>query len=125
MINLSQIDIRQILRFLMVGGLNTAFSYFVYSLALYVGLNFIWANLCAVVCGILVSFRTQGKIVFKKTGSYAFIRYIGFWFVIWILNISLIWVIKQYINDPYVAGALALGPIVIASYFIQKYWVFA
>ena len=122
---LRELDVGQIARFLVVGCLNTAFSYLIYACALYIGLSFVWANLCAVVSGVLVSFRMQRGLVFGEGRSGAFLRYIAFWAVIWVINIFIIWLMKIFVQDSYIAGALALIPVTIISYFVQKIWVFA
>src|SRR5690242_21327465 len=57
------------LRFVLVGVMNTAFSYLVYALALLVGLNYALASLIAVVAGVFFSFRTQGTLVFGNARS--------------------------------------------------------
>src|SRR3954454_8664255 len=52
------------LRFLVVGSLNTLFSYAVYAVMLFVGLPYVYANFVALATGVLFSFRTQGAFVF-------------------------------------------------------------
>jgi len=115
---------RQIVRFVLVGVLNTAFSYLVYAALLYLGLNFATANFGACALGILFSFRTQGVLVFRNPAPHLLLRYSLFWLVIYLCNIGLIKLFILFGLNAYVAGALALPPIVAMSFILQKYFVF-
>jgi putative flippase GtrA len=104
--------------------LNTAFSYLVYAALLYIGLNFALANFGACALGILFSFRTQGVLVFRNPAPRLLLRYALFWLLIYLCNIGLIRLLLLLGLNAYVAGALALPPIVAMSFILQKYFVF-
>ena len=114
----------QFVRFLLVGGLNTGFSYAIYASLLFFGLSFAWANLGAVLIGIAFSFRTQGSLVFNNRDKRLIIRFAGCWLMIWLVNISMIAGFMRAGLDAYWAGALALAPITLISYVTQKRFVF-
>lgn len=114
----------QIIRFILVGGLNTAFSYSVYAGLMYIGLNYIIANFCALVLGILFSFRTQGALVFNNLDGRLIFRFAGSWALLFVLNIGLIYILMRAGLNAYAAGAVALVPITVTSYFVQKVMVF-
>jgi putative flippase GtrA len=114
----------QPVRFLLVGLLNTAFSYSVYAVLLYVGLPYAAANFGALTCGILFSFRTQGGIVFNNSDRRLLLRFITCWFAIYLVNIAIIKLLLIAGMNAYIAGAAAMIPITAMSYFIQKYLVF-
>ncbi|MEP6939679.1 MAG: GtrA family protein [Rudaea sp.] len=115
---------RQVVRFVLVGVLNTAFSYLVYAALLYIGLNFALANFGACALGILFSFRTQGVLVFKNPAPRLLLRYAAFWLCVYACNIGLIKLFLLLGLNAYAAGALALPPIVAMSFILQKYFVF-
>jgi putative flippase GtrA len=115
---------RQFTRFLLVGVVNTAFSYLVYAALIFLGVNFALANLGAVVLGIVFSFKTQGTLVFNNPSHHLLLKYAVFWFVIYLCNIGLIKLLLSLGLNAYAAGALALPPIVLVSYVLQKYVVF-
>lgn len=116
----------QFARFVAVGLVNTGFSYLVYAIGLLVGLHFAFANLVAMVTGILFSFKSQGHIVFFNTEPRLLLRFALSWFLIWTLNVGGIYLLVDKLGlNAYVAGALCLGPVVVLSFFIQKYFVFA
>ena len=114
----------QIIRFILVGGLNTAFSYSVYAGLIYIGLNYIIANFCSLVLGILFSFRTQGALVFNNRDGRLIFRFAGLWALLFVLNIGLIYILMRVGLNAYAAGAVALVPITVTSYFVQKVMVF-
>lgn len=114
----------QFAKFVMVGVLNTAFSYSIYAGLLYVGLSFILANLIAVALGIAFSFQTQGRIVFQQSDKGQWIRFVVAWSLIWLFNIALIKLLIELSFNAYWAGALALPPTVLTSFFVQKRFVF-
>lgn len=60
------------LRFLITGGVNTAFSYSVFALLVYRGLNYALSNLFSLMLGILFSFTTQYALVFNGAGRGVF-----------------------------------------------------
>lgn len=114
----------QFVRFLAVGGLNTAFSYSLYAGMVWLGLGYVAANLMATVMGILFSFRTQGRLVFGNRDERRIFRFAACWAGIWVVNILLIAGFVKLGFNNYAAGALALVPVTLASYFIQKRIVF-
>jgi putative flippase GtrA len=115
---------RQFIRFLFVGGINTCFSYGVYSLLIYLGLPYVLANLGAVTLGILFSFETQGRLVFGNRDRALIFRFAGYWMGIFVVNTSLIAVLVNAGLNEYQAGALAMIPTALLSFFIQKLLVF-
>lgn len=112
------------LRFLLVGVLNTAFSYAVYALLITIGLPIAWASLGALLIGVVWSFMTQGKIVFKKLSKASFFKFVLNWTVIYFMNVELIYKLIQFNMNAYSAAAVATIPVTIISYFSMKYIVF-
>jgi len=115
---------QRFVRFVLVGGLNTGFSYGLYVVLVWVGLHFVVANLLATVAGVFFSFRTQGRFVFRNTDKSLFLRFVPAWFLLWLMNVGLIAGLVRWGLDPYSAGALALVPTVAVSYLVQKHFVF-
>ena len=114
----------QFVRFVLVGMLNTGFSYGVYAAFLYLGLPFALANLLALLLGIAFSFRTQGALVFGNRDPRLIVRFAACWLLIFGCNIGLIALLMRAGLDAYTAGALALLPVTLVSYFVQRLLVF-
>jgi len=114
----------QFLRFILVGIFNTMLAYAVYALALAVGFPYPLANFIALICGIIIGFMTQGKIVFFNSDHSRFWRFLLCWTLIYCVNIA---IISKLINlgfTPYAAGAIALPVIAVLSFTVQKLFVF-
>lgn len=114
----------QFVRFLLVGSINTGFSYSVYAALLYIGLNYALANLGSLLLGILFSFRTQSRLVFRNKDDRLILRFAGVWALIFLVNILLISALIRSGLNAYWAGAFALVPVTFMSYFAQKKLVF-
>lgn len=114
----------QIVRFLLVGAINTAFSYLVYAVFLYIGIAYQFANFLAVVAGILFSFKTQGNLVFYNSDNRLLGRFVISWIVIYLCTITVIGQLIKLGFDPYMAGALSLPFSIVMSYITQKFIIF-
>ena len=111
-------------RFLVVGGIGTLFSYGVYAFLLFCGLNYALANLVALIAGILFSFKAQGRFVFLSGDNSLIWRFALCWGLIYAANVAFL---RQAIHmgmDRYVAGAVAIPPIAVLSFVVQRYVVF-
>lgn len=109
---------------MIVGSVNTLFSYCVYAFLLFVGWNYAMASLCALLLGFLFSFRTHAAYVFRQTAARRFPRYATSWFAIYVLNTLIIWLLINAGMNPYAAGAMAVIPIAMLSYLTQRLFVF-
>src|SRR5204863_4114210 len=107
-------------RFLVVGVLNTIFSYGVYAAMLAVGLSYAIANLVALIAGILTGFRAQGSLVFDNPDPRRLGRFVAMWAVIYAINIGIIGMLLGQGLGPYLAGAIALVPVTLLSYLLQR-----
>lgn len=108
-----------------MGAVNTGFSYGIYAVLVYLGLNYALSNLASLVLGIMFSFRTQSKFVFQNARANVFLRYIGVWAVIYCINVATIALLMRLGLNAYNSGALAIVPTAVSSYFLQKQFVFA
>ena len=111
-------------RFLLVGVLNTAFSFAIYVLLVFIGVNYALASLGSCVLGILFSFRTHGLLVFDNPALHLLLRYSLTWVVLYLCNIGMIKLLLMSGSDAYVSGAIALPPTAVLSYIVKKYFVF-
>ena len=124
MFNTTRRDRIQFAKFLVVGVVNTGFSYLIYVAALGLGFNYAIANLTALLIGIVFSFKTQGAIVFGNSQHRRFYRFVLVWTLIYVCNIFLISRFMAMGLDPYVSGACAIPFTTFLSYLSQKFFVF-
>jgi putative flippase GtrA len=117
-------NLKQIIRFGIVGTANTGFSYSLYFCFLLIGLPYQLANLFALIIGVVFSFITQGKFVFERLDKRCFPRFLLIWALIYAGNIAFIKIMLEQGFDAYYAGAVAILPITILSYLLQRFFVF-
>lgn len=120
-----EMPVSHFLRFVLVGLLNTVFSYSLYTLLVWLGMHFAAANLCATLAGIAFSFRTQGALVFGSHDWRLLRRFVPVWIGIYSINVGLITVLMAAGFNAYFAGAVALPPTILLSFLLQKRFVFA
>ena len=122
---LSRESLLQFGKFILVGVVNTGFSYLIYAVGLAFGLHYALANLTAMITGILFSFKSQGHLVFDNRDGKLIWRFAASWFCIWLFNIGLIALLARYTAlNAYITGALALVPVTLISFVVQKFFVF-
>ena len=114
----------QPIRFLVVGGFNTALCYAIYALLVSAGLVFWLANLAALLFGIGIGFFTQGRITFGNDDPRRIFRFAAIWLGLYIVQTGLIALLVRARIDPRIAGLIVLPGTVACSYLMQKLVVF-
>ena len=113
------------LLFLIMGGINTLFYYGLYSLLIYIGLNYAAAVVIATVCGVLFNFQTFGRVVFKNFRLQLLGRFIGVYAVVCAANIAGLKLLETIgVVDKYIAGAVLVLPMALLGYLLNKTFVF-
>ena len=115
---------RIIIRYLLVGGMNTAFSFSVYSLFVLFGIHYSVSNFLALVFGIIFSYITNGKFVFRHLSRGAIVRYVIIWGLPYMLQLAIISLVMSLGGGVILGGGVALIITVPASFVLQKYFVF-
>jgi putative flippase GtrA len=121
---MSETSYALILRYVLVGSLNTTVGYGVYCLMLAAGLNFAGASLCSLIFGVIWSFFTLGRYVFLSQLRGRFGRFLLVWAVLYIFNVAAIAAIIRLGFDAYVAGLVAAIPTLGAAFLAQRFFVF-
>ncbi|MEH6814115.1 MAG: GtrA family protein [Motiliproteus sp.] len=111
-------------RFIVIGVVNTAFSYSFYAFFIFLGFSYFLASLFGLVLGVLFSFKTQGSFVFKNKNNNIFFLFVVNWIFIYLCMVGFITVFVNYGVNEYWSGVLALGPVTVLSYLSQKFIVF-
>ena len=114
----------QLLRFLVVGGLNTVFGFTMYSVFILLNLHYVLAALLGQICGILFNFKTTGTIVFRNTDNRLIFRFFGVYLVTYTITIGLLKIFDMYDVGSIVAGAIIILPIAGLSFLLNKKLVF-
>jgi len=114
----------QLIRFLIVGGLNTVFGYSIYSVFILLHLHYVLAALLGQICGILFNFKTTGTIVFKNKENRLIFRFFGVYLVTYLITIGLLKIFSVYGVGSLVAGAIIILPIAFLSFLLNRKFVF-
>lgn len=115
---------KEILNFLITGSINTAFWYVLYAIFIYAGLHYFYAILFATIIGIMFSFKTMGAFVFKKRDNSLIIKFFIVYGVIFMGNVLFVKFFIFLIVDKYIAGLLSAFLCAIASFLLNKFYVF-
>jgi len=116
----------QVVRFIVIGIINTIFGYTCYSLFIYIGLDYKISALFATVCGVAFNYNTTGRYVFNAVSlSVASIwKFLFTYIIIYIINIALITMFRNIGFNDYIAGFFAIVPGSVVSFLLSKYFVF-
>ncbi|WP_449394804.1 GtrA family protein [Devosia riboflavina] len=116
-------DIR-LVRFLLVGGLNTLFGYGVFALMLWFGFHYSAASAIATVMGILFNFKSTGRLVFKSSDNSRLVRFILVYIVVYGVNVASLALLLRADIGAYTAGLLLILPLALLAYFLNASFVF-
>ena len=115
---------KQPLRFLVVGCINSAFGYGVFVVLLFFGLNYATALLLATIVGAVFNFCTTGRLVFDSANYSLFFRFIGSYSVVYLIHVAGLQMLACAGVDMYIAGFICLLPVALLGFFINKKFVF-
>jgi putative flippase GtrA len=114
----------QIIKYIVVGLINTLFNYSLYALLITLGFNYFMASLFATSIGIIFSYTTFGKIVFNNISQEGLYKFIFVYGIVFILQVFLI---KEFISigySDYMAGLYAISISALISFVFNKFFVY-
>ncbi len=114
----------QILRFLVVGGFNTLFSYGIYTLLIWFGLHFALATSLQLTASVFINYLTFGNLVFCNSGKGALWRFSLVCIGQYLVYTMGIWILVERELSKYFAGAIMIVPVVVLSYLLNKHFAF-
>jgi putative flippase GtrA len=113
-----------LLRFIFIGAVNTAFGYSIFSLFIFMGVNYVLASLIASCIGTLFNFKTLGRIVFRQSDNKLIYRFVSVYVFLYFLGISVIKVGTYYLQNLYVLGAISTFITASTAFLLHRYFVF-
>ncbi|KTD36424.1 O antigen biosynthesis protein [Legionella nautarum] len=114
----------ELIRYILVGILNTLFSYLWYAFFITIGLRYPVALLFSTVLGVLFNFKTFGKLVFKNSNNQLIFKFIGVYTFLYFFNITLIGFLKQISTDLYLTGFISIIFSAGLGFILNKHLVF-
>ena len=107
-----------------MGGLNTAFGYGVYALALFLGAHYAVAATLSTVLGVLFNFVTTGTFVFGGREGARLHRFVAVYVVTWAVGVLALKAARAMGFDLYLAGLVLLLPSAGLSFLLLRAFVF-
>jgi putative flippase GtrA len=116
--------LQQAMRFVVTGGVNTAFGYGIYAACIYLGAGYAIASGASIVCGVLFSYKTTSAMVFGRGYRGSLARYIGSYAIVYAFSVTILKAMDAHGINPYLAGVLAAPPCAVLSFALLKLFVF-
>jgi putative flippase GtrA len=120
----TSVNYKRILKFLVVGALNTAVGYGLFALFIFLGWHFAIATLLSTILAVTFNFFSTGRLVFNGSANKNLGRFIGSYLILYIINISFLKGLLSLQLSEYMAGILLLPIMAILSYILQSRFVF-
>ncbi|CAM2191882.1 GtrA family protein [Paraburkholderia kururiensis] len=114
----------QLIRFLVVGGLNTVFGYSLFAVFTFIGLAYPVAIGLATIGGVLFNFQSIGRLVFDGAPRSRFWRFVGVYCVIYLVNLGGVRLLLSLGANVYVANAITLVPLSLLAFILNRRFVF-
>ncbi|MEA4925059.1 MAG: GtrA family protein [Syntrophomonadaceae bacterium] len=114
----------RLIKFFIVGGVNTVFGYSLYALLIYLHIFYALASLLSTIGGVLFNFKTTGVIVFKNHNNRLLFRFVGVYAFNYSWGVGILSIFSIYHVNMYLAGALLILPGALIAYILQKKFVF-
>ncbi|MFA6740653.1 MAG: GtrA family protein [Arcobacteraceae bacterium] len=115
----------KLIRFILVGILNTAFGYSLFALFIFLNMHYSLAVFLSTVLGVLFNFKTIGKLVFDSHDNSLIYRFVSIYIILYLINISCLWLFKiSGWENMYMNGFLLLVPLALISFVLNKKFVF-
>lgn len=121
---LTPLPTRQFALFVLVGILNTIFSYAIFALLLWLGLHYALATAIAAALGILFNFKTTGIIVFQNRDNSRLLWYAAAQGVGYLLSVAVQRLGHEMGINAYYSGLLAIPPSVVIVFTLCRFVVF-
>ena len=112
-------------RFLLVGGLNTAFGYGCFAIFLFFGLHYSVALFLSTVLGVVFNFKTTGVLVFKSSDNRLIFRFVMVYALVYGVNLAGLALFTSLGVVPYIGGAILVLPMALLAFLMQKKFVFS
>jgi putative flippase GtrA len=115
---------RRFLRFLLVGGFNTAVGYSLLIVALAIMPTTLSALFVANILAILFNFMTMGSLVFGERAPRLLPRFFGVYAIAFVYNAIGLTVLENMGIRPWLGGLLILPSSIALSYLLNQRFVF-
>ncbi len=114
----------QLIRFFLVGALNTLFSYCIFAFLIWVGISYPWALFIGSVLGVLFNFKTYGRLVFNSRNNKLIGRFFLVYAIVYLFNYVGLRIFLHVGINNYIGGAILAIPGGLLGFLLNKTFVF-
>lgn len=111
-------------KFLIVGGINTAFGFTAFALFTWLGWIYPFAIGLSTVLGIGFNFKTTRRWVFKNQTSVSLHRFAAAYALTYLTNVGGVAFLLRLGINAYAAGAIVFFSVPVLSFYILRRFVF-
>lgn len=122
-ITLDRARLAELWRYYQAAVVNTLFGLSVYFLLVWLGVNLFVAQLVSQIAGIIFNYFVYSNYVFRGSDP-AILRFALAYGVNYLINLSALWVIVQFVPSPYIAGLASTLFASIVNYLLLRSFVF-
>jgi putative flippase GtrA len=116
-------SVQQFVRYLLVGGLNTAISAVIIFIVQAAGARPVVANLVGYAFGVALSFALNSKFTFRTAVTrHSAMRFLIVVLVSYLANLATMLSVLRLTHAPYVAQLCGIPVYVIVGFIGNKYW---
>jgi len=120
-------NLKQFIKFGIVGFTNTIIAYGVYAILVYFGIYYQIANICAFIASSINGFLINKFWVFKSRSNKVpqFFRYYAIYLTSLSISIALSWLWIDVLNiNKYISPILNLSVTIPFNYLFSRFWVY-
>ncbi len=115
----------RLVRFLVVGGVNTVFGYSIFAITYLLSDSYIAALIVSVLIGVTFNFFSIGSVVFRNLAGRRFVLFCLNYAVAFAANYLMLEALVAVGMNPLVAQVICLPPFITISYGLNARFVFA
>jgi putative flippase GtrA len=114
----------QVIRFLLVGLMNSAVGFCTFSVAFWLFHDSVIALLAGNIAGLAFNFFSTGGLVFRTTALKRLPKFAAAYLLVMLINYGGLEILMHYLESKIVAQAFLTLPIAALSYVILTFWVY-
>ena len=114
-------NLSQFVRFLLVGGLNTAFGYALFGAIYLLTSRHTLAVVIATIIGVIFNFFSTGRLVFAYCGALAFVPFVLGYGVVCLVNVVALDLLTAQGLHPLLGQLIVLPVCVLLSFGFNRY----
>lgn len=122
--NASSFFDRRIVRFLLVGVLNSVFGFIVFSSVVSMGQGTVTALLAGNAAGLVFNFFSTGGLVFRTLAMQRLPKFTACYASMLMINYGLLKALTPAVGSQILAQAILTLPLAALSYAIMTFWVY-